>query len=190
MAVPSSIENRIYLDHPEFEIVEEEGEENIHMGRITPIYPLTEGVRQRALRVGDLPGHSRTTGAATQSLCQFGLAVRGGSAESDSFPGQLCQLGRRRERSSRWRNSWPCRLWWNGGNVWLRRLRATVTSLPERLTERFLAALPYRPTAAQERAIREIRQDMAKEIPMSRLLARRCRRGQDPGGRSGDALCG
>jgi ATP-dependent DNA helicase RecG len=42
--------NRIYLDHPEFEIVEEEGEENIHMGRIVPIYPLTEGVRQRALR--------------------------------------------------------------------------------------------------------------------------------------------
>ena len=38
------------------------------------------------------------------------------------------------------------------------------------LTERFLGALPYRPTAAQERAIREIRQDMAKEIPMSRLL--------------------
>ncbi len=38
------------------------------------------------------------------------------------------------------------------------------------LTERFLAALPYRPTVAQKRAIREIRQDMAKEVPMSRLL--------------------
>jgi len=38
------------------------------------------------------------------------------------------------------------------------------------LTERFLAALPYRPTVAQERAIGEIRQDMAKEVPMSRLL--------------------
>ena len=37
-------------------------------------------------------------------------------------------------------------------------------------TKRFLAALPYRPTSAQERAIREIRQDMAKEVPMSRLL--------------------
>ncbi len=47
---PKQYRNRIYLDHPEFELVEEEGEENIHMGRITPIYPLTEGVRQRAVR--------------------------------------------------------------------------------------------------------------------------------------------
>ena len=47
---PKQYRNRICLDHPEFEIIEEEGEENIHMGRITPIYPLTEGVRQRALR--------------------------------------------------------------------------------------------------------------------------------------------
>jgi ATP-dependent DNA helicase RecG len=37
-------------------------------------------------------------------------------------------------------------------------------------TKRFLAALSYRPTSAQARAIREIREDMAKEVPMSRLL--------------------
>ena len=42
---PKQYRNRVYLDHPEFEIIEEEGEENIHMGRITPIYPLSEGVR-------------------------------------------------------------------------------------------------------------------------------------------------
>ncbi|MBV8227538.1 MAG: hypothetical protein JO232_20365, partial [Verrucomicrobia bacterium] len=47
---PKEYRNRIFIDHPEFEIIEKEGEENIHMGRITPIYPLTEGVRQRALR--------------------------------------------------------------------------------------------------------------------------------------------
>src|ERR1700760_496974 len=48
---PKQYRNRVYLDHPEFEITEEEGEENVHMGRITPIYPLTEGVRQRSLRL-------------------------------------------------------------------------------------------------------------------------------------------
>src|SRR6266404_68994 len=47
---PKDSGNRIYMDHPEFEVVEDEGEQNIHMGRITPIYPLTEGLRQRALR--------------------------------------------------------------------------------------------------------------------------------------------
>jgi ATP-dependent DNA helicase RecG len=38
------------------------------------------------------------------------------------------------------------------------------------LTERFLGVLPYRITSAQGRAIGEIRKDMAKEVPMSRLL--------------------
>src|SRR5947209_20541320 len=38
------------MDHPETEVVES-GEENfIHLNRITPIYPLTEGLPQRWLR--------------------------------------------------------------------------------------------------------------------------------------------
>src|SRR5205814_187357 len=38
------------IDHPETEVVEN-GEENfIHLSRITPIYPLTEGLPQRWLR--------------------------------------------------------------------------------------------------------------------------------------------
>src|SRR5262249_49521238 len=38
------------MDHPETEVVEA-GEENfIHLSRITPIYPLTEGLPQRWLR--------------------------------------------------------------------------------------------------------------------------------------------
>lgn len=42
-------QNRLQMTSPEFEIVEA-GEENIHTGRITPIYPLTEGLFQRSLR--------------------------------------------------------------------------------------------------------------------------------------------
>jgi ATP-dependent DNA helicase RecG len=38
------------------------------------------------------------------------------------------------------------------------------------LTAQFLAVLPFRTTSAQERAIREIQGDMAREVPMSRLL--------------------
>src|SRR5260221_608348 len=47
---PKESRGRIYFDHPEFEIVEEEDENLIHMNRITPVYPLTEGLRQRPLR--------------------------------------------------------------------------------------------------------------------------------------------
>src|SRR5438270_522397 len=41
---------RICIDHPEFEVIENDDDISIHFGRITPIYPATEGVSQRALR--------------------------------------------------------------------------------------------------------------------------------------------
>src|SRR5713226_1669392 len=41
---------RICMDHPEFEVIENNEERSIHLRRITPIYPATEGLSQRALR--------------------------------------------------------------------------------------------------------------------------------------------
>ncbi|HWH70957.1 MAG TPA: DEAD/DEAH box helicase, partial [Candidatus Sulfotelmatobacter sp.] len=38
------------IDHPETEVIEAGEERSIHLSRITPIYPLTEGVPQRWLR--------------------------------------------------------------------------------------------------------------------------------------------
>ena len=42
--------NRICMEHPEFEVIEDDVEIPIHFRRITPIYPATEGLSQRALR--------------------------------------------------------------------------------------------------------------------------------------------
>jgi ATP-dependent DNA helicase RecG len=164
---PKRYKNRIYLDHPEFEIVEEEGEENIHMGRIAPIYPLTEGVRQRTLR--------SIMFRAVQELAALGLeTVSGRPSEEEAL------------RQIHFPDSWPAQE--EARKVLAlaefvamqvvveRRKRAAIAMAGQRhvasgeLTKRFLAALPYRPTAAQERAIGEIRRDMGREIPMSRLL--------------------
>src|SRR5436309_69574 len=41
---------RICMDHPEFEIIENDDEISIHFRRIAPIYPATEGLSQRTLR--------------------------------------------------------------------------------------------------------------------------------------------
>src|SRR5947207_3065949 len=41
---------RICMDHPEFEVIENDDEISIHFRRITPIYPATEGLSQRTLR--------------------------------------------------------------------------------------------------------------------------------------------
>src|ERR1039457_5053194 len=41
---------RICMEHPEFEVIENDEDISIHFRRITPIYPATEGVSQRVLR--------------------------------------------------------------------------------------------------------------------------------------------
>src|SRR6185312_10417420 len=40
----------ICMDHPEFEVIEDDEERSIHFRRITPVYPATEGLSQRVLR--------------------------------------------------------------------------------------------------------------------------------------------
>ncbi|MBV9298533.1 MAG: ATP-dependent DNA helicase RecG [Verrucomicrobia bacterium] len=166
---PKQYRNRIYLDHPEFEIAEEEGEENIHMGRITPIYPLTEGVRQRALRaimfraVQELQVLQPTRGVGPHSMSEEEAlsqihfpeswhareAARKVLAMSEFVAMQI--VAQQRKRS-------------------LEALKGERHVASGELTEQFLAALPYRTTLAQKRAIREIRNDMAKTVPMNRLL--------------------
>jgi ATP-dependent DNA helicase RecG len=46
---PESLKPRT-IDHPETELVEDDGEELIHVNRIAPIHPLTEGLTARVMR--------------------------------------------------------------------------------------------------------------------------------------------
>jgi ATP-dependent DNA helicase RecG len=166
---PKRFKNRIYLDHPEFEIVEEEGEENIHMGRIAPIYPLTEGVRQRALRA--------VMFRAIQELKALRLNPAG-TSDPVSDEEALSQIHFPDSMSAQEeaRKALALAEFVAMQIVVERRKRSAVALAGDihvasgELTERFINALPYRPTVAQKRAIGEIRQDMAKEVPMSRLL--------------------
>ena len=167
---PKQYRNRIYLDHPEFEIIEEEGEENIHMGRITPIYPADRRSAAKSVALDHVSSHSGTSGVATESQDL--------SPDSMSEEEALSQI--------HFPESWPAReaarkvlamAEFVAMQIVAEQRKRSVAALKgERhvasgeLTERFLAALPYRTTSAQKRAIREIREDMAKEVPMSRLL--------------------
>src|SRR5256886_6129210 len=41
---------RLCMEHPEFEVIENDDEISVHFRRITPIYPATEGLSQRVFR--------------------------------------------------------------------------------------------------------------------------------------------
>jgi ATP-dependent DNA helicase RecG len=164
---------RICMDHPEFEVIENDEEISIHFRRITPIYPATEGLSQRVLRsmiyrlLNELP----STDAGLERLTPSNLAK-----------------GERRDalRAIHFPASWEAR---DAAHEHLvlteffamqmliasRRANASIRRGERHcgageLLDRFLKSLPFQLTGAQSKVINEIRHDLAASHPMNRLL--------------------
>jgi ATP-dependent DNA helicase RecG len=170
---PKSKGAQIIIDHPEFEVLEEGGgdEALIHLRRITPIYPATEGLSQRVLRgliyralqdanLTDLPeilpaGLDPMDRADAMRAIHFPEddtekeRARRHLVLSEFFGLQMLVAGRRDITGSR-----PGETHCGSG----------------KLLERFYATLPFKLTSAQTRAVAEIRADLAASRPMNRLL--------------------
>ncbi len=161
------------IDHPETEIVEEGEEPSVHMGRIVPVYPLTDGVSQRWMRgrMWSLVEHvaSRVTEPFPE-VKAGGLPTRAEAIRALHFPRDPAEaeVGRRRlafdefvglQREIQGRR---------------RRLQAVARGLPcggdNRLIRPFLGRIGFRLTEAQTGVLREIRHDLAGPWPMRRLV--------------------
>lgn len=162
---------RLCLEHPEFEVIEEDEETSIHFRRITPIYPATEGVSQRALRkiiyqaVGDLSKVEIETLAPAKLV----HGSRRDALQSIHFPASWQALEQAREHlvlseffgmqmiiASRRADS-------------ARRRGAAHCGRGE-LLDRFIGSLPFEMTSAQRKVVAEIRRDLASPEAMNRLL--------------------
>lgn len=169
----SLFQGRHVFQSPEWEIME--GQDFVHTGRLVPIYPLTQGLRPRQVRklmkdfidtwavqlpeflpeklrrrLG-LPGLAEAISQAhypedeaSKNRARIRLAF------DELFLFQLGVMSKRRA----WRESRP-------GN-------ALDTSTP--VLREFLDSLPFTLTDAQQKVLNEILADLAKNIPMSRLL--------------------
>jgi ATP-dependent DNA helicase RecG len=182
------------MDHPETEVVEV-GEENfIHLNRITPVYPLTEGLPQRWLRatiwrtleryMKFIPDPWPEISGGSQAGATEGLPIepsagnaavprfptRARAIQMLHFPGTMeeAELGRQRLALEEFILLQR--------DIRMRRMRFEAKSrgLPcggdNRLIKPFLAQLGFTLTGAQTRVLREIRHDMAGRHPMRRLL--------------------
>lgn len=170
---------RLSMDHPEYEIVkgdEEEDLETVHTGRITPIYRLRGGLAQKAIRTAawhvmavlperflpdilPVPGKDSEFAGMHRSLAmkeahfpssQEALEKARRYLALEEFYGYQLRVAKRRRAMLDM-----------GGRV----MKGTG-----RLLEAFLNALPFEMTEAQARCLKEIRQDMATPVPMNRLL--------------------
>lgn len=169
-------QEQIQINAPEFEILENEGESTLHMGRITPIYPLTEGLYQKTLRgiLNEVLDHflekeiqEYLPEALRKSLDLTSLPE---AMREMHFPGSFLGLEKARHRVI-FDEFFLFEL------SLLRRLRLQRekrNSLPLEsstiLLEEFKKKLPFQLTADQERTIQEIAGDCSQSLGMNRLL--------------------
>jgi ATP-dependent DNA helicase RecG len=160
------------MDHPETEVIEGGEESFIHINRIAPVYPLTEGLPQRWLRgliwralekfeeqiaeplpVGKIELPSRANAVHMlhfpEEMSDVEIARR--RLALDEFTALQSQIRARRKKFESNAKALPC-----GGD--------------NHLIKPFLAALGFKLTDAQTKVLREIRADMRGAHPMRRLL--------------------
>jgi ATP-dependent DNA helicase RecG len=192
---PNSIRPRT-IDHPETEVLEPGEDASIHLDRIVPIYPLTEGLPQRTLRslvwralqqcgerfVEPLPVEAHKLKVATIEGAEIGkpatlnlqplipLPTRANAVHMLHFPEELADASIARRRLA-FDELFVLQL-----ELQKRRfaLEQNAKALPcggtNALMRPFLASLGFKLTDAQTRVLREIRQDMGGAVPMRRLL--------------------
>ena len=164
---------RICIDHPEFEIIENDEEISIHFRRITPIYPATEGLSQRALRsivyrlLNEVADHSFETLLPRELM--NGEMARATAIRAIHFPESWEQRDAAREHLV------LSEFFEMQMLIASRRVDASLGNGQAHcgsgaLLDKFLKSLPFELTGAQRKVIAEIRRDLAAAHPMNRLL--------------------
>lgn len=162
---------RIFIDHPEFEVIENDDELSIHFRRITPIYPATEGLPQRVFRGLVYAALQTLDGAGIETLLpqKFDADARLNALRQIHFPESNEALAEAREHLV-FSEFFAMQMSIASRRAGLAARVGASHCGPGKLLERFLAALPFDLTAAQKRVIAEVRRDLGSKQPMNRLL--------------------
>jgi ATP-dependent DNA helicase RecG len=188
---PDSLKPR-NIDHPETELVEPGEDEFVHVNRIVPVHPLTEGLTARVMRSlvwralekfeneiaepewaklqVEKGGTPRTGKPSTFNLQLATLPARANAVRMIHFPEELTDVEIARQRLAL--DEFVALQF----QIQSRRKKfeAIAKALPcggdNHLMKPFLAALGFKLTAAQTKVLREIRADLGGVHPMRRLL--------------------
>ncbi len=162
------------LKGPDYEILEEDGTPGVHMGRIVPIYRLTEKLTQRLLRGWIRDVLDLADGGLPETLPEAVREAEGLGALTDClrevhFPASL-----EAAEAARARLVFESLLIIQLGVLRKRRQRRIESGIRHTINGRILKALhrqlPFTLTDAQDRCISEIVRDLAEPRPMVRLI--------------------
>lgn len=175
--------NALQMLHPEYEILtpgDDEGDLSLHTGRIVPIYEAAGKVTTRVFRniihrlLEALPPLADPMPSSV--LSRLKLPDLWTAICRTHFPNQDADL----RLLNHFRSPAQYRMifeefFWLECGLALKRTRARAEEgisfeLNDRVREKVKAMLPFKPTAAQKRVLKEIATDMASPHPMNRLL--------------------
>ncbi len=162
---------RLCMEHPEFEVIENDEEISIHFRRITPIYPATEGLSQRVLRglIYRLLEEWENDGANTLLPTGIDQQLSPRALEEIHFPSSEENRAQARETIVL-AEFFAMQMLLSSRRARSRARSGAIHCGPGDLLGRFLRALPFDLTNAQARVIEELRGDLQSTIPMNRLL--------------------
>lgn len=164
--------NHLQMANPEWEAMDSE---NLHTIGIVPVYPLSEGLKPRSFRrimkkaidqyAEDVPDHIPASVLDRTELADLGWSIR-----NLHFPEGEDHLNHARRR-----RIFDQLIELQLGVLSSRRDWQAVEGVPLQVEDGWLdsflaATFPYELTGAQQRAVADIRRDVAKDIPMNRLL--------------------
>ncbi len=173
----------LLMMHPEFEILggdDSDGDAALHTGRIVPIYEAAGKVTTRAFRGlvhRVLESIAPLEDNLPAALCErLKLPDRWTATRALHFPsaGTDLRLLNNYRTPAQWRLIFEEFFWLECG-LSLKRAKARLQpgisfELNERVREKIKTMLPFKPTGAQFRVLKEIAEDMKAPHPMSRLL--------------------
>ena len=161
------------FQNPEFERLELNAD-GTHTGRLIPVYPLTSGLPQRTLR-GMIANLLERYGDHLEDPLPPAIREKHGvlgyaeAVRQIHYPESQEQLAEARRRLA-----FDELLAIQVGVQTRKREWQTSGDAPlvddHALADGFLETLPFTLTGAQERVLREVRDDLARTLPMSRLL--------------------
>ena len=159
------------MTNPEWEMLERD---NLHTNRIVPVYPLTKGLAARTMRrlmrqvLEDFKG--RVPDYMPESvLDRTGLVDLGWALEQVHFPDSFDTLVHAQTRLS-FDELFLFQMGMLGSRREWQSVPGQPLHVPDEWLDQYLAALPYPLTGAQQRALGDIRADLARDVPMNRLL--------------------
>ena len=161
----------VVITHPEFEVVEDDAEQSIHLKRIVPIHAATEGLTPRVLRriVWDVLERLEDDVVAHLVPPALDKMPRAWALRQMHFPKSWEDLAKARKHLVL-EEFLAMQLAVSAKRAELKSERGEPHCGPGEIMRRLHGSLPFPLTGAQQRAIAEIRDDLASARPMNRLL--------------------